>query len=67
MEEEYIELLGADYKGTSPQGLIDSPFAINNYNINTPTRLLTGISYTLPKVGSRSASITNGCGTTACD
>ena len=51
MEEEYIELLGADYKGTSPQGLIDSPFAINNYNINTPTRLLTGISYTLPKVG----------------
>ena len=51
MEEEYIELLGADYKGTSPQGLIDSPFAINNYNINTPTRLLTGISYTLPKGG----------------
>ncbi len=51
VEEEYIEMMSAEYTGTAYQGLIDSPFAVNDYKINTPTRLLTGISYSLPKVG----------------
>ena len=51
MEEQYNEWMSASYKGFSSSPEQDTPYALNNYNINTPTRLLTGISYTLPKVG----------------
>ena len=51
LEEEYIEFMGAEYKNVTPGGLIDSPYALNNYSINTPTRLLAGISYSIPKIG----------------
>ena len=43
--------MGAEYKNITPEGLIDSPYALNNYSINTPTRLLAGISYSIPKIG----------------
>ena len=51
INEEYIEWMSADYKNTARGELLDSPRSLNEYDINTPTRLLTGISYTLPGVG----------------
>ncbi|MDD3108439.1 MAG: hypothetical protein PHV49_04420, partial [Alistipes sp.] len=51
INEEYIEYLSADYSTTGPGKLLDSPFSLNRYNIQTPTRFLTGISYTVPNVG----------------
>ena len=51
INEEYIEWMSADYKNPARGELLDSPRSLNEYDINTPTRLLTGISYTLPGVG----------------
>ena len=49
MNEEYTEYMSAEFN--TQQNWQESPYAPNQYNINTPTRLLTGISFTLPGVG----------------
>ena len=40
LEEEYIEYMGAEYKNVTPGGLVDSPYAINNYPNPTANRYL---------------------------
>lgn len=51
INEEYIEYMSADYKNQRPGDMLDSRYALNEYNINTPTRLMAGLSYTVPGVG----------------
>lgn len=51
MEEEYIERMAANFTTRPSQGFLSTPFAVNHYKIHTPTRLLTGISYTFRGIG----------------
>lgn len=51
MEEQYQAFMSANYTGDGWGNLIDSNLAANTYDMNGPTRLLGGISYTLPGVG----------------
>lgn len=49
--ENNQQFMSAVYSGKTPGGLVDTPLAVNEYTITTPTRLLAGLSYTLPGVG----------------
>lgn len=51
MEEQYQAFMSADYKGDGWGKLIDSNLASNTYDMNGPTHLLGGISYSLPGIG----------------
>ncbi len=51
MEEQYQAFMSADYKGDGWGDLIDSNLAANTYDMNGPTHLLGGISYTMPGIG----------------
>ena len=51
VNEEYIEYMAADYANQKPGGLLDSPYSINEYNMQTPTHLLAGLSYVISGVG----------------
>lgn len=51
IKEEYVEYMSTNTKTHGQGTLLDSPYALNEYTVQTPTRLLAGVSYTLPGVG----------------
>lgn len=48
IEDKYIENMTSSFKNSATNRSYDSPAMVNKYNINSATRLLTGISYTFP-------------------
>ena len=49
VDEEYVEWMTGYYRN-NPRGVYrDTPYAVQNYDINTPTRFLAGIAWTLPQ------------------
>lgn len=55
LENTYIDEMAATYYGSSAGSFIDTPYLFNNINIQTPSRLLTGASLTIPGFGIFSA------------
>ena len=55
INEEYVEYMSANYSGQAPNNYLDTPYSLNEYRIQTPTRLMAGLSYTFPGIGLISA------------
>ncbi len=55
LETTNIDYMGAVYNNSSYEGMLDTPYLLNEITIKSPSRLLAGMSLAIPRLGIISA------------